>query len=214
MTLSLMILADGPSADLVDHLGAAATALYARLLGDTVMVARQLPDAHVCVRYNPGAPAAILAGLPPATEVVPTPTVGAVAVAAALADGLARGGPAIVLRGEQPHLPPWRLRDAATHLGCGADAVLGPEDSGSWYLLGLRPEATALLGAVPAPGAPIGAFTAADGHALQLLPPWFGVHTVADLASLAETLRTMPPGVAAGTRGLLEAEQASRAVGG
>lgn len=216
MALTLMILADGPSADLVAHLGPTAPALYGRLLGDTVQVSRQLPGARVVVRYNPGAHPSILSGLPPGTAAVPAPTGGWASVAAALADGLADGGPALVISGELPHLPLWRLRDAATHLAGDADLVIGPSDRGSWYLLGLRVAAAALLGRVPAPGASFRALAeaAAGGHVTHMLPPWFGISTVADLATLADALRSMPQGVAAGTRALVEAELASRAVGG
>lgn len=216
MALTLTILAEGPSAELAAHLGPTAPALYGRLLGDTVRVARQLPGARVSVRYNPRAHQAILASLPAATAVAPAPTGGWAAVAAALADGLADGGPAIVISGELPHLPLWRLRDAATHLAGGADLVIGPSDRGSWYLLGLGVGAAALLGRMPAPGAPCEALAeaAAGAHPTRLLPPWFTISSVADLATLAEALRTMPEGVAAGTRALVEAGQFSRAVGG
>ncbi|HMQ30639.1 MAG TPA: DUF2064 domain-containing protein [Chloroflexaceae bacterium] len=215
MTVSLIILADGPSPNLVGQLGASAWALYGRLLGDTVAVARRLPGARVAVRYNPGAPRALLAALPPDTEAVPAPTAGAAAVAAALADGLAEGGPALVLGGNLPHLPPWRLRDAATHLAGEAELVVGPSDRASWYLIGLRPAAAGLLGAMPAPGAALdGLLAAGRGHAVHRLPPWFSVDTVGDLGSLAEVLRTMPPEVAGGTRSMVEAGQVSRAVGG
>jgi hypothetical protein len=214
MALTLIILADGPSVDLLTHLGQTAPALYACMLGDTALVARQLPGARVIVRYNPSISPTILAGLPASAEVGPAAGVGSEAVAAALAEGLAEGGPTIVLGGNLPHLPPWRLRDAATHLLGGADLVIGPSDSGSWYLLGLR--AADLLDVMPASGAPVASLGADStmGHVVHLLPPWFGVVTVADLASLADSLRTMPAGVAPNTRALIEAAQASRAVGG
>lgn len=216
MALSLIILAEGPGADLVAHLGPAAPILYARMLGDTVRVARQIFGSRVTVRYNPDAPAAILAGLPLATEVVTAPTVSEADVSEALAQGMAEGHAAIVVGGDLPHLPPWRLRDAATHLNTRADVVVGPSDRGSWYMLGLRAAAAPLLGALPAPGASPEALVAAAGraHVVHLLPLWFGVQTVADLANLADVLRTMPPEVAAATRSILEVGLASRAVGG
>lgn len=215
MTISLIILADGPGPQLVSQLGAAASELYARLLGDTAAVARRLSGAHLSVRYNPAAPRAILAGLPSGTEALPAPTSGPAAVAEALGAGLARGGPAIVLGGNLPHLPPWRLRDAATHLASEAEVVLGPSDRGSWYLLGLRPAAAGLLAAVPALGQAVaGLLDAARGRAVHRLPLWFSVDTVADLAALPEVLRTMPPEVAANTRAMVEQGQVSRAVGG
>lgn len=216
MSSALIILADGPSDELVAHLGPNAAGLYARLLGDTALVARQILGARVVVRHSPTAPAALLAGLPQGIELVPGGVGGAEAVASALADGLADGGPAIVLGGDLPHLPVWRLRDALTHLGGAAEVVVGPADSGSWYLIGLRAAATALLGKLPARGAPLGGLRAAEvgGHVVHLLPPWFGIATVGDLAALADTLRTMPRSVATATRALFEASQASRAVGG
>ncbi len=216
MAFTLIILADGPSVDMVTHLGHTASALYACMLGDTALVAGQLSGARVIVRYNPTISPTILAGLPASAEVGPAAGAGQEAVAAALAEGLADGGPAVLLGGNLPHLPPWRLRDAATHLQGGADLVLGPSDSGSWYLLGLRAGAAGLLDVMPASGAPLASLAADStmGHVVHLLPPWFGVDTVADLAALADALRTMPAGVAPNTRALIEAAQASRAVGG
>lgn len=216
MALSLVILADGPSADLTAHLGPAAPALYARMLSDTALVAQQLAGARLLVRHSPALPPAILEGLPQTAQVAPLRGTGSGAVTSALAEGLAEGGPAIVIGGDLPHLPLWRLRDAATHLARQADVVIGPADHGSWYLLGLGAAAAGLLSAMPGRGAPLkGILTAAGGgHVVHLLPPWFGVTTVADLAALAEALRTMPPEVAAATRALIETGQASRAVGG
>lgn len=216
MALSLTIFADGPSADLAAYLGAHSEALYARLLADTVAVAMQLPGALVQVRHHRDAPRALLAALPRQALLVPTAASGGAAVRAALADGLAAGGPALVIGGDLPHLPLWRLRDAATHLEDEADLVLGPNDRGSWYLIGMRDAAGGLLEAVPGRGAstvPL-AGAARMGHVVHLLPPWFGVDTVGDLAALAEAMRSMPVGVAEQTRTLLEVGQASRAVGG
>lgn len=216
MALSLILLADGPSTNLVAHLGQAAFDLYGRLLADTVRIAEALPGARVSVRHSPAAPQAILAALPASVTCVAAPLGDAAAVNAALADGLAAGGPALVIGGALPHLPLWRLRDAATYLDGQADLVIGPSDTGSWYLLGLGARAADLLSVLPGPGAPLGRLAAGDlyGHVVHLLPPWFGITTVADLGSLADLLRTMPPEIAPQTRALLEQGQSSRAVGG
>jgi glycosyltransferase A (GT-A) superfamily protein (DUF2064 family) len=216
MALTLIILADGPGVDMLTHLGKTAPALYASMLLDTVAVARQLSGARVIVRHTPALAPSNMAGLPAAVAVGPAAGVGAEAVSGALAEGLEHGGPALVIGGNLPHLPLWRLRDAATHLRAGSDLVIGPSDGGSWYILGLRVASAELLDLIPAGGATPAALAerAAMGHVVHLLPPWFGVDTVADLASLAESLRTMPAHIASNTRALIEAGQASRAVGG
>lgn len=210
-----MILADGPGAELLAHLGSAAPSLYAQMLSDTLQVAASLPGATITVCYSTDTPPPPLPTLPQAPTLRPLHTSGAAAVAEALAVGLTRGEPTIVLRANLPHLPIWRLRDAATHLAGKADLVVGPADHGGWYLLGVRPSTLPMAQIAAASASPLGALLdAARGHVTHILPPWFGIHTVADLASLVETLRTMPPTTAAATRALLEAGQATRAVGG
>jgi glycosyltransferase A (GT-A) superfamily protein (DUF2064 family) len=215
MALSLMILADGPGAELHAHLGPTAADLYARMLGDTLDVACRLPGAQVTVCHGADLPPATLEALPAPAPPLRLRSTGAAAVAEALDAGLATGEPAIVLRGDLPHLPLWRLRDAATYLRSGAELVVGPSDRGGWYLLGMRPSVASLAHAAPLPDASLDALlAAAGGHTTHLLPPWFGIRTVGDLVSLAETLRPMPPAIAQATRAMFEVGQASRAVGG
>lgn len=215
MALTLTILADGPSAELVTHLGPNAAVLYTRLLLDTVEVAHKAAtEARIIVRYGPGVPAEALESLAPSVEQIPARVAGS--PEEALAAALEAKGPAIVIADTLPHLPPWRLRDALFHLDSGADLVIGPSDRGGWYLLGLRGADPDLLQAVAqasAPGVRL-AEPSPGGHVIHVLPPWFGVDTVADLASLAEELHAMPPSVATHTRALIETGQASRAVGG
>lgn len=215
MALTLTILADGPSAELVTHLGPNATALYTRLLLDTIEVARQAAaTARIIVRYDPGVPAEALAALDPTIEQVRARAPGS--PAEALEEALEPRGPAIVIADTLPHLPPWRLRDALFHLEAGADLVIGPADKVGWYLLGLREADPALLQAIAEGVAtnPSRAEALSDGHVIHILPPWFGVDTVADLASLAEELHAMPRTVAPRTRALIEIGPTSRAVGG
>lgn len=215
MAVSLIILADGPGPELLAHLGPAASDLYAHMLGDTLGVAARLPGGHVTVCHRADLQAAALPALPATVARLPLRARDTLVVAEALAIGLAVGEPAIVLGGNLPHLPLWRLRDAATYLKGGADLVLGPSDRAGWYLFGLRPSASILAQAAPNPAGPLdGLLATARGYVTHLLPPWFGISTVADLASLAETVRSMPPDVAPATRALLEIGQVSRAVGG
>lgn len=215
MAPTLTILADGPSDELVTHLGPNAALLYTRLLLDTVEVARKaLAGARLIVRYGPDVPPEALVGLAPTAELIRAPGEGS--PAEALAAALELSGPAILLADTLPHLPPWRLRDALYHLNSGTDIVIGPSDRGGWYLLGLRKLEPDLLQALARDSALTVSLaeTSSGGYVIHVLPPWFGVDTVADLVSLAEELHAMPRTVAAHTRALLEANQASRAVGG
>lgn len=216
MALTLVILAEGPSSDLVAHMGPQAYQLYGQLLADTALVATRLAGAQVVIRHSPTAHRAIFAALPAEVACEAAPVEGSAAVAAAVRSGLAAGGPTLLIGGALPHLPLWRLRDAATHLADGAELVIGPSDRGSWYLLGLRAPDEGLIGRLPAPGASIQALARErhSGHVQHMLPPWFGIRTVGDLVALAETLHSMPDEVAPHTRALLEVGQASRAVGG
>lgn len=219
MAPTIVIVADALTGDeLTTQLGPVATALAASFLADTLAVAQALTDARIVVRYSPGFPRAALAGLAPWIELAPIGAVTGPALAAALAEALASGGPALLIGADTPHLPPWRLRDALTHLAHGADAVAGPSDSGDWYLLGLRAPAPELLRHLPARGSSLAGLrraAAAGDRQLVALPAWYSVRTGAGLAALAEALRTMPSGVAARTRALLATEAvAARAVGG
>jgi glycosyltransferase A (GT-A) superfamily protein (DUF2064 family) len=170
------------------------------------------------VRYGATLPPGIAADLDHSIAAAPLAASGPRAVATALAEALASGDPAVLIGSNLPHLPPWRLRDALTHLDYGADVVIGPDDQSGWYLLGLRAANPELLQAVPGPGeAPYRLAKAAEAaqRQLTLLPPWFSVRTLADLGSMADLLRSMPPTVAARTRALFaDGVGQARAVGG
>lgn len=219
MAPTILIVADSLIGDeLARELGPAATRFAASLLADTVAVAKTITGARVAIRYGLRFPLAALAGLPAAIEAAPLRGEDGPALAATLAEALAAGGPALLLGADLPHLPPWRLRDALTHLAHGADLVIGPGDGGDWYLLGLRAPAPELLRAVPPRGSSPGGLARAAalaGRSAVALPAWYPIRTGGALASLAEGLRTMPPAVAAETRAALASEAvAARAVGG
>jgi hypothetical protein len=219
MAPTILIAADGFARDeLASRLGPAATPFAAGFLADTVAIARSLAGARVVVRYGPHFPRAALAGLAADVAVAPIVGLGGSELAEALGEALAEGGPALLLGADVPHLPPWRLRDALTHLDFGADAVIGPSDQGDWYLLGLRAPAPELLRRIPSRGVSPAALWEAGRSGRRrvvALPAWFAISSGAGLADLAEVLHSMPPGVASRTRALFESGLGSaRAVGG
>lgn len=113
-------------------------------------------------------------------------------------------GPTIVLTGQTPHLPIWRLRDALTLLE-RADLVIGAGEQGEWYLIGMRAAHPELLRAFPdLDESCAGLIACARETHLQIaaLAPWFRVDTPADLDRLLDAVRIMPADVAPHTRAL------------
>jgi glycosyltransferase A (GT-A) superfamily protein (DUF2064 family) len=218
MAPTVIVLADGVSGELARGLGAGAAPVAQSLFLDTLAAASALRDARIVVRYTPATDRNTFKGIGNGITVAPLAARGALAASLAMGDELAAGNPTVLIGANVPHLPLWRLRDAITHLLYGADMVLGPDDQGGCYLLGLREDAQDLLQALPGIGQPADALVDRATRAARqvaLLPPWFAVRTIGDLSSLADVLHTMPPSVAANTRALVEptAGQA-RAVGG
>lgn len=215
MTPTLIVLADVlRRKDLVRPLGPAALSLFQALVSDTIEVAREISGARVVVAHAPG----VSLDLVPEANVTVRPLAGTgpQALAVLLQEALAGGAPAVVIGGDLPHLPPWRLRDALTHLDAGAGVVFGPTERQGWYLLGLSSPEPLLLRTLPARDEhPEALLCAARGLELSvaILPTWFGVNDLADLEALAGMLREMPVTVARRTRAVLTGENA-RAVGG
>ncbi|MGQ9928662.1 MAG: DUF2064 domain-containing protein [Chloroflexaceae bacterium] len=215
MTPTLIILADALRREDLVHLPApAARALFQALVSDTVAVAREISGARVVVAHDPR----VALDLVPGAEVrlQPLAGTGPQALAALLEEALAGGDPAVVIGGDLPHLPPWRLRDALTHLVAGAGVVFGPTERQGWYLLGLRSAEPLLPRTLPTRDEhPEALLCAARGLELSwaILPSWFGVNDLADLEALVSMVREMPATVARQTRAVLSSENA-RAVGG
>ncbi|MEI7773126.1 MAG: DUF2064 domain-containing protein [Chloroflexales bacterium] len=203
--------------DLTRHLGDAAINLYAAFLDDSVALAGCAAGDRVSVIAQ--ADSKLLGRLqaPAGPQVIMVPDLRPASLASAVASALA-DGPVVLLRGDMPHLPIWRLRDALTYLDGGTDVVIGPGEAGGWYLIGLRFAHPALLRALPgSDGMPDDLCIAAATHGLRVMqfPAWYTLDTLADLERLAADLRTMPPDVAPQTRILLNEDGInSRAVGG
>lgn len=215
MTPTLIVLANVlRRKDLVRPPGPAALSLFQALVSDTIEVAQEISGARVVVAHDPR----VSLDLVPEANVTVRPLAGKgpQSLAVLLKEALDGGAPAVVIGGDLPHLPPWRLRDALTHLAAGAGVVFGPTERQGWYLLGLSSLEPLLLRTLPARDEhPEALLCAARGLELSvaILPTWFGVNDLADLEALAGTLREMPATVARRTRAVLTGENA-RAVGG
>ncbi|NJN15314.1 MAG: DUF2064 domain-containing protein [Oscillochloris sp.] len=116
-------------------------------------------------------------------------------------------GPVILVAGDVPHLPFWRLADAFDHLEASADFVVGPAESGGCYLIGMRNGLSASLDAANVlDEAPANLLTAARSYGWNsaTLPGWYRVLNYADLARLAADLGPFPATFARHTRALLD----------
>jgi glycosyltransferase A (GT-A) superfamily protein (DUF2064 family) len=218
----LLTLAHDPTArpmfnQLTEHLRQEAAELYDAFLLDSIALASRVSSARTAIVAH--APSALTEHISHMTglAVVTLSDRGYGSIAGAVAYAL-EDGPVVLLGGDLPHLPIWRLRDTFTYMENGADVVIGPGEDGGWYLIGLRAAHPALLRAIPRRNeSPDNLCIAAATHDLRVaqLPAWYTLNTIADLERLSADLRTMPPDTAPYTRTLLSDEGAqARAVGG
>jgi glycosyltransferase A (GT-A) superfamily protein (DUF2064 family) len=223
MSHLLIVLAHDPTVrpagnELMAHLGAAAADLYAAFLCDSVALAGQVSRADTTIVQQDGSSLASRAPRPAGCPEVVTTTDMQPATLARLVAQALLSGPVVLLGGDLPHLPLWRLRDTLTHLEGGADVVIGPGERGNWYLIGLRSAHPALLRAIPGQGEPPDDLCiAAATHGLHVvqLPAWYTLDSLADLERLSTDLRTMPRDSSPHTRAILNGEDVyARAVGG
>ena len=202
--------------ELTRQLGTASDNLYAAFLDDSVALAARACGAQVSVVAQAGSCLVARLQSPADPQIILVPDHRPATLAGVITEALSNG-PVVLLGGDMPHLPIWRLRDALTHLESDADVVIGPAESGGWYLIGLRVAHPALLRALPSSdNPPDDLCIAAATHGLRItqLPAWYTLSTLADMERLASDLSTMPPDVAPQTRTLLNGEVCARAVGG
>jgi pyruvate-formate lyase-activating enzyme len=97
----------------------------------------------------------------------------------------------------------------AAHLDGGADVVIGPCDDGGYYLIGLKRPQPRLLRDVEMSTPHVVRDTLALAEQLglrvALLPAWYDVDTVAELARLRTEVAALPAAVARHTRTFLAA---------
>ncbi len=190
--------------------GATAAALYTCFLRDTLALMDQVADVRRTIAYLPEDAAGYFRDLAPSMALAPQR--GAELgerLDNLLCDALAAGAThAVVMDSDSPTLPAAYLRQAFAELEGGADLVLGPCEDGGYYLIGLRHPQPRLLREVrmstPAVLRDTLAIAAELGLRSALLPTWYDVDTVAELARLRDELRTAPAGVAAHTQEFLE----------
>lgn len=222
MAYILITLTHDPTArpmftQLTEQLGQEGSELYDAFLFDSVALAGRVSGARTAIVAQ--APSALTQHLSGATDapVLTLSEQGGGSLRGAVADALA-DGPVVLMGGDLPHLPIWRLRDTFTYMENGADVVIGPGEDGGWYLIGLRAAHPALLRALPGRNeSPDNLCIAAATHDLRVaqLPAWYTLNTLSDLERLTADLRTMPPDTAPYTRTLLGGEaMKARAVGG
>ncbi|MDQ2997258.1 MAG: glycosyltransferase, partial [Chloroflexota bacterium] len=117
------------------------------------------------------------------------------------------GKDAVIIGSDSPDLPCAYVQEAFARLSAGADMVLGPAEDGGYYLIGLRAPQPDLLGDIVMSTPTVLADTLARAatRCLQvaLLPPWYDVDTISELARLSAALRHAPLRSAAATRAFL-----------
>ncbi len=189
--------------------GPTAAALYACFLRDTLAVMREVEGVRRAIAYLPEDAEGYFRTLAP--DMGLTPQRGAELgerldnlLCDALADGAQQ---AVVMDSDSPSLPPAYVAQAFAALDGPADVVLGPCDDGGYYLIGLKQPQPRLLREVPmsTPTVVKDTLTLAAELGLRtaLLPPWYDVDTVAELAQLQRELLAAPPEQCPATRRML-----------
>jgi len=177
---------------------------------DTLDIARAVPDVTRLVYYAPGEAAPYFADLAP--DFVLTPQAGLnlgerldLVLARCLRAGFQR---VVVMDSDSPTLPPAYVAQAFQALA-DHDVVLGPCDDGGYYLIGLTQPQPRLLREVqmsqPHVLRDTLALAAQAGLRVALLPAWYDVDTVQELAQLQAELAEASANSAPHTRARLPA---------
>jgi len=187
---------------------AQAAQLYECFLRDTLALARAVPGVTRFIYYAPAEAAGYFKTLAPDFQL--TPQVGADlgarldhALTSFLAQGFQR---VVVMDSDSPSLPPDYVSQAFAALA-HHDVVLGPCDDGGYYLIGLTQPQPRLLHEVVMSQPHVLRDTLALAQQLglrgALLPHWYDVDTVAELAQLQTELNASAAADAPDTRALL-----------
>jgi rSAM/selenodomain-associated transferase 1 len=189
--------------------GAAAAALYACFLRDTLDLMRQVPDVGRGIVFLPEAASDYFSALAPDMHLSLQQGINLGErldhlLTAALEAGAAH---AVVMDSDSPTLPAEYLVQAFDALAGPSDVVLGPCEDGGYYLIGLKRPQPRLLRDVQMSTPHVVRDTLALAEQLglkvTLLPTWYDVDTVAELDRLRTELRDAPAYVACHTRAFL-----------
>lgn len=188
---------------------AEAAGLAQAMLRDTLVLAASVPGIDLIVAITP-------AGAQPYFEEIAPNDVQLLLVNGidpgaclqqAMETLLAQGYTKVVaLNADSPSLPGAYLRQAGVRLAA-RDVVLGPNDDGGYYLIGLKKPAPDLFSGIAWNTSQVLAQTLLQagelGLQVGLLPPWFDVDTVEDLQRLVADLDQLSPESLAYTRAFL-----------
>lgn len=189
--------------------GAAAAALYACFLRDTLDVMRQVPNVERGIAYLPEIALDYFSTLAPDMHL-------SLQQGSDLGERLdhlltaaleAGASQAVVMDSDSPTLPADYLVQAFDALAGPSDVVLGPCEDGGYYLIGLKRPQPRLLRDVQMSTPHVVRDTLALAEQLglkvALLPTWYDVDTAAELDRLRSELRDAPTHVARHTHAFL-----------
>jgi rSAM/selenodomain-associated transferase 1 len=187
----------------------AAAALYECFLHDTLDVMRQVGDVARGVVYLPEGDAGYFHELAPDMALAPQRGADLGERLDHLLSDALKGGArqAVVIDSDSPTLPSTYVAEAFARLDGPNDVVLGPCDDGGYYLIGLKRPQPRLLREVEmsTPFVVRDTIRLAEqlGLRVALLPKWYDVDTVAELARLRAELTLAPATVAPRTRSFI-----------
>ena len=189
--------------------GATAAALYECFLRDTLALMMQVAGVQRSIAYLPEDADGYFRDLAPAMGL--TPQRGAdlgARLDQLLTDALAGGAQqAVVMDSDSPTLPAAYIAQAFALLDGPYDVVIGPCDDGGYYLIGLKQPQPRLFHEVtmstPTVVRDTLAIAAELGLQIALLPTWYDVDTVAELARLRQEFAEAAPEIAPQTRRFL-----------
>ena len=185
-----------------------AAELYENFLIDTLELIRQTRNVTPIIAYLPTGEETYFKSLAPDFQLLPQCGQGlGERLDNALTHCLQNGfDKAVIMDSDSPTLPAEYLTQAFTQLDT-ANVVLGPCDDGGYYLIGLKRPAPHLLREVTMSTATVTQDTISLAHQaglqVALLPTWYDVDTVSELARLNQELLTLDPDLARYTRRLL-----------
>jgi hypothetical protein len=185
---------------------AEAAALYGAMLRDTIQLGARLEGVQLAIAVTPPEATSTFQRIGP-PDIILLPVAGVDigdCLNQVLSSLLAAGHPqAIALNSDGPTLPKAYLRQGFVRLD-DADVVLGPNEDGGYYLIGLKQACPELFQDIEWSSERVTDQTLARAQAMGLsvsmLPTWYDVDTSADLDRLQGELASLPASALPHTR--------------